>query len=219
MREIADCLPDGGDWCTLEKAQTMASLVVGLRPRVVCEIGVWMGGSLIPTALAVRAVQCLEHEGRTGTKQRKVVAIDPWSVVDSCAGQAPEDQAWWSGVDHEVAYQAFVARVAKHGLESLCEVVRARSDDAPIPPIVDLLHVDGNHADQAVKDVGRFARVVPVGGVLVLDDVRWSGGHVARAHELARSLGFVDLYPMDTGVVMQRTSLTHLTETMARSGS
>lgn len=207
MREIAGCLREGGEWCTLEKAQTLACIVVGLRPRTTCEIGVWMGGSLIPIGLAVRAVQAMEHDARTARQQRRIVAIDPWSAADSCEGQAPDDAAWWGGVDHEEAHRAFLARVSRHGLDSLCDVVRARSDEADVPTVIDLLHVDGNHAAQAVKDVSRFAPSVPLGGVLVLDDVGWAGGHVGRAHRLARVLGFADLYPLGTGVVMQRTEL------------
>ncbi len=230
MTDIARCLPEGGDWCSLEKAQSLAALVVGLRPRVVCEIGVWMGGSLVPMLLAMRAVELLEHEAmdvdaavrrasrtqgpdeeaaaahaaKFTSVRRRVVAIDPWSAPASCEGQGSEDAAWWSTVDHDEALRVLLARISRHGVAALCEVVRERSDVAQVPPRIDLLHVDGNHADQAMRDVQRFAGAVPVGGILVLDDVEWRGGHVARAHEHARATGFVDLYPVDTGIVMQR---------------
>lgn len=199
MTEVRDTLAEGGDWCTATKAQTLAALVVGLRPRVIVEIGVWMGGSILPLLFAARAVRELD-----GQSPARVVAIDPWSKDDSCAGQAGADAEWWAMVSHEDAYQAFIARLEKHGLADACEVTRSRSDDAAVPERIDLLHVDGNHADQAIRDVERFAPAVAVGGILVLDDLNWHGGHVQRARDAARALGFVDLYPLDTGVVMKR---------------
>lgn len=204
MAEVRDHLPEGGDWCSLEKAQTLASLVAGLRPRVVLEIGVWMGGSLVPMAIALRVLGELDAAARREVVPRRAIAVDPWSAAESCADQTPIDAAWWRSVDHDAALARFTTRVAKHRLTSLVEVVRCPSDRAPVPPSIDLLHVDGNHADQARRDVERFAPSVPPGGILVLDDLDWSGAHVRRGHDLAIALGFRDLFPLGCGVVMQR---------------
>ena len=133
MSDIARCLPEGGDWCDLDKACTLASLVIGLRPRVVCEIGVWMGGSLIPMVLALREIRDLDlAQGREPTS-RRAVAIDPWAATESVAGQDQENVSWWGSVDHDAAMRAFVARLDRHGLVDLCEVVRLPSDLAPVP--------------------------------------------------------------------------------------
>lgn len=204
MREIAERFSDGGDWCSLEKAQTLAAIVVGLRPRLVCEIGVWMGGSLVPMAMGLRALDHLDRAQGREPVARRVVGVDPWSAQESCAGQAEVDKSWWGTVDHEAAMLVFLARLERHGLREYCEVVRCSSDDAIVPPSIDLLHVDGNHAEQATRDVARFAPRVPAGGILVLDDLSWAGDHVRRAQDLARELGFCTLYPLGTGVVMQR---------------
>ena len=204
MSDIDRCLPEGGNWCGLEKAHTMAALVIGLRPRVICEIGVWMGGSLIPMTLALRALRDLEREAGRDPIARKAIAIDPWAPAASCAGQDPDNVSWWGSVDHDAAMRAFLARLDEHQLRDLCEVVRMSSDDAPVPNSIDILHVDGNHADQARRDVERFAPAVPPGGILVLDDLAWSGDHVRRALDLAVDLGFSELYPLGTGVVMRR---------------
>ena len=197
LAQIEICLPEGGQWCSLEKAQTLAALIVGLRPRTVVEIGVWMGGSLVPMLLALKY-------NRAG----RAIAIDPWSPDASRAGEAPENAQWWGSIDHELALRTFADRLAKHDVASYCEVWRQRSDDATPPAPIDLLHVDGNHSDQAVRDVLRFAPGVRGGGILVLDDVGWIGGHVSRALEHARSLGFTELYPLGTGIVLQRGVFT-----------
>ena len=204
MREIASVYREGGEWCALDKAQGLAALVIGLRPKVACEIGVWMGGSLIPIALAMRTIGQLEDANGFAVTRRRVIAIDSWSPAESTVGQEGADADWWRTVDHEEAMRAFLARLDRHGLEDLCRVVRAPSSDAEVPDSIDLLHVDGNHADQAIRDVVRFAPAVPEGGILVLDDLDWRGGYVRGARAAAMELGFVDLYPLGSGVVMQR---------------
>lgn len=197
MKQLLDVierdLPAGGDWCTLLRAHTLAAIVVGLRPRIVLEIGVFRGGSLIPMALACK------YNG-TG----KVIAIDPWSAEASIAGETEKNAAWWSTVNHEAIYQGFIERVNRHELASFVEIWRTRSDDARPPDVIDLLSIDGNHTEQATRDVMRYCPHVRLGGIAVLDDVEWEGGGVAAGVDKARAMGFVDLYPLDKGIVMQR---------------
>ena len=204
MDEIAGTYQEGGDWCSLEKAQTLAAIVVALRPAVICEIGVWMGGSLIPMAMALRTLREIDDSAGRVLESHRVIAIDAWSPEASCVGQGDRDAVWWASVDHEAALETFRRRLTQHRVAGLCEVVRARSDNAQVPARIDLLHVDGNHAEQALRDVQRFAPSVPVGGILVLDDVAWQGGHVRRAYESAIRGGFRAMYPLGTGTVMQR---------------
>ena len=195
--EVEEALPEGGDWCSLEKAMALVTLVVGLRPRVVVELGVWMGGSAIPMAIALR------HLG-----SGKIVAVDAWSPAASMAGMEEVNAKWWGekvgAAGHDNAFQAFTDRIKKHKLGTRCLARRQRTDEAPVPALIDLLHHDANHGPQAVADIERWAPSVRVGGILVLDDVHWTGGHVERALEVAVGLGFVELYRLGTGCVMQR---------------
>lgn len=194
LAEIERTLPDGGNWCSLEKAQTLASLVIGLRPRTIVEIGVWMGGSAVPMLLALKKLGA----GR-------LVAIDPWDPAASVAGEAPDNVKWWGGTDHGRAHARFLERMAELDVSSYCEVLHRRSDDVePSYYDIDILHVDGNHTEQATRDIKRFCPAVRTGGIAILDDVNWAGGGVARGVELARSMGFVELYPLGTGIVMHR---------------
>ena len=204
MAEITAVLKDGGEWCDLEKAHVLAAIVLALRPRVVCEIGVWMGGSLVPIALALRTLRDLDVQAGRDPVRRRAIAIDPWSREASCLGQEGADEAWWASVDHDVAFAAFRARLEKHDLVEIVDVVRVRSDDAPVPDSVGLLHIDGNHSEQAIRDVVRFAPRVTSGGILVLDDLSWRGDHVRQARGLAEAMGFRELYPLGTGIVLRR---------------
>ncbi len=193
LSEIERVLPDGGEWCVLEKATTLAALIVGLRPALVVEIGVFSGGSLIPMLLA------LKHVGRG-----RAIAIDPWAASASVVGMSGANEAWWSTVDHDAILRKFIGRMEVLDVGRLCDVWRKPSDDCDPPAAIDLLHVDGNHSDQAIRDVERYAPNVPIGGMLILDDLNWEGAGVLGAHALALRLGFVDLYPLDLGIVMQR---------------
>lgn len=196
--EVERVLPEGGDWCSLEKAMALVALVVSLRPRVVVELGVWMGGSAIPMAIALRELGF-----------GKLVAVDAWSSEASISGQRGANAQWWGetigAAGHELAFQTFVSRLKRHGIHGgRCVVHRQSTIEATVPEVIDVLHHDANHGPQVVGDIERWAPAVRLGGFLVLDDLNWEGGHVQRALELALELGFVELYRLGTGCVMQR---------------
>lgn len=187
-------------WCSLEKATTLASIILALRPQVVVELGVWMGGSALPMAIALSAV---------GAGQ--LVAVDAWSVQASVLGQEADHLKWWGETmgegGHEEAYQTFVKKLVKHSIPSeRCRVVRQGTDEAAVPPIIDVLHHDANHGPQAVADIERWAPSVRVGGLLIIDDLDWPGGHVVRARDRALRMGFVEIYALDKGCVLQRVT-------------
>ena len=191
---------DAGDtWCTEEKAHALAALVVALRPSLVVELGVWRGASLLPMLFA------LEH-----VERGRAVAIDPWQTAASIAGETSANAEWWSKAvgetGHEAAYGDFISRVKRWELAHRCSVIRARSDDVDASTLqgIGLLHIDGNHSDQAVRDVERFGPSVIASGIVVFDDVAWEGGHVERAKTISMRMGFRELYTLGTGCVMQR---------------
>jgi len=199
--EVETTLPEGGDWCSLEKALSLVTLIVGLRPSMVVELGVWMGGSAIPIAIALR------HLGFG-----KLLAVDAWAREASVAGQENANAQWWGETigasGHNRAFETFVGRLKKHGIrKASCMVRRQRTDEAEVPAMIDILHHDANHGPQAVADIERWAPSVRVGGVLVIDDLNWEGGHVQRARDVAIEMGFVELYKLGTGCVMQRVRL------------
>lgn len=200
-REVEDAAPEGGDWCSPDKAVQLASLVLEHRSQVVVELGVWKGGSAIPIAIALRHL---------GTGQ--LFAVDAWSVEASVAGQEGVNATWWQSVGvegHDRALRSFQQRLEKHAIESdRCTVVHQRTCEAAVPPVIDILHHDANHGPQVVADIERWAPAVRANGFLILNDLGWSGGHVQRAHARALELGFVDQYPLGTGCVMQRVRVT-----------
>lgn len=193
--QIAASHPDKA-WTSLEKAQALAAIVVALRPSVGVEIGVWQGDSLMGPLLAMK------HVG-----VGKMIAIDSWAASASVIGETEANAKWWGETvgqaGHDDALRIFIGKLDKNELSGICEIWRRRSDEVT-PPACQFLHIDGGHTEQAVRDATRFAPMVDVGGILVFDDLHWDGAYVERAHELAQAMGFVDLYELGTGVVMQR---------------
>lgn len=186
----------GQGWCTPEKGNELALAVLKTKASVVVEIGVFFGSSLLPMAMA-----CAEQ------KHGIVWAIDPWSKEAAIEGYDGANADWWGNkVDLESVYQTFLSHLKTQGVEQYVKVVRARSDDVEPPDEIDLLNVDGQHTDQASRDVERYASRVKMNGFCYMDDVDGWNGAPARAVEKLLKLGFVKIFNRDTGAMFQRIS-------------
>jgi predicted O-methyltransferase YrrM len=198
FQRINEVVPTLQGWCELEKAHALAAAVITLRPRVCVEIGVFAGRSLIPLAMALKAVN-----------GGAVYAIDPWTKEAATEGYDGANAEWWASVDLERVYANFLGSVNQLQLGGHVIVQRAKSDAVEPPDEIDLCHIDGQHTDQATRDARRFASRVRVGGLCFLDDIAWSNGNgtkVASALDVLFELGFVELYRVGTGAVFQRVS-------------
>ena len=177
-------------WCELPKALELAAAVVALKPLLIVELGVWGGKSLIPMALACQAV------GRG-----VVMAVDPWSPVASCEGYDAVNARWWGAQDHERVYRDFIGHLDRLDLRTRVDVWRGRSDEVDVPMGIGLLHIDGQHSEQAARDVARWAHRVHLGGLVCMDDLEWTVDgvpHVAHAVQSLLSLGFMKLHQTKT---------------------
>lgn len=196
LQKIIETNPQLHGWAELDKAITLASIVVAYKPKTIVEIGVWGGRSLIPMALACKAV------GK-GT----VIGIDPWSPVVSAQGQVSEqDKQWWGDKNHEMVYQHFASFVSKLGLEAWTSIRRMKSDDFKESLEIGLLHIDGNHGPQAIADTEHFCPMIPVNGICILDDLHWHGDSVLTSEKWLLEHGFIKLFPLGTGAVYFRKS-------------
>lgn len=181
-------------WCDLEKANTLAAMILAMRPKLIVEIGIFGGRSFIPMAMAAQLIGA------------KVVGIDPWDRGASLEGM--EDAAnleWWSKLDHEQIYQGFMENLRKFGVDKAVTILKQRSDDVDLKDwVIDLLHIDGSHEETAYRDTTRYAARIPVGGIVVCDDVNWVSGAPKRGVEWLLKKGFRQLYALGTGAVFQR---------------
>lgn len=173
-------------WCPLQKALDLAAVIIAFRPKKTVEIGVYGGKSLLPMALVCEAIDA-----------GVVIGIDPWSPAASAEGYTGDNASWWGRLDHEGIYRSFTENVKRLGVHNRVAIERAKSDDAAVPVDIDLLHVDGQHTEQATRDVKRFGANVRIGGLVCMDDLGWQNdgvAHVSQAVDALLALGFIELH-------------------------
>src|SRR4051812_20298701 len=156
----------------------MGSLIAGedLRPAV--EIGVHRGRSLVALAVAERAVG-----GHAWGIDPYVLRAYPDRTMGGAAPAGVEE--WLREHDFDAAHDDALRAIAGNRLEGSCTLLRLTSADAAPrfgPGTIGLLHVDGNHSEDAVRDdLERYLPRVRPGGIVVVDDISW--GSVRRAAE------------------------------------
>lgn len=153
-------------WCSPEKACAMADLIVEVEPKLCVEIGVFGGRSLIPQGLALNWV------GNGGV----VYGIDPWSKMEGADGDTDEaNKAWWEALDINAIHDYAVKNIWDMDLQRRCVLVRAPSYACyELFRDIDILHIDGNHADpSARRDVTLYVPRVRPGGYVWFDDANW----------------------------------------------
>lgn len=192
--QIEELVPKLDGWCIPSKACDFAAFILAFRPEVSVEVGVWGGRGTLSMALAHRFIA-----------RGRVIAIDPWSAEASVIGQAAVDAQWWGNQSmHDQVYAKFLKDIDQLNLQGWIEVQKKKSADAALPPVIHFAVIDGNHAEEAIADVDRIAPRVPVGGVIYLDDLQWTGGAVGRAADNLKGMGFTTLFERDQGAFFQR---------------
>lgn len=156
-------------WCSERKAGILMDMILFARPTTVVEIGVFGGKSLIPMALALK------------TNGKGIIyGIDPWDRAASTQGVIEEThKKWWGEVDHIGILQGFISKIDQFGLRKQIIIIKTTSAAAAPIPDIDILHIDGNHSDEAsYLDVTKWVPLVKSGGWIVFDDIGWSDNQI-----------------------------------------
>lgn len=196
FKQLEAIIPPLPGWATVEKAQTLAMLVVALRPEISCEVGLFGGRSFFGLALAHKTIG---HGMAYG--------IDPWDIRAATEGYTGGNKEYWSDMKMDAIQSDFMATLKRLELESVTKILKQKSDDVTPPKNLGLVHLDGQHTEQAIRDVNRFAPNVKRGGLVVMDDLSWANDGdkpVLRAVDELKKLGFVDLYAVDDWAVFKR---------------
>lgn len=192
-QRIEALIPTMGGWCTVQRAQDLALAVLKLKAKTVVEIGTFEGRGFLSMAMALK-------EQGFGIAW----AVDPWTNAAAVEGYDKVNADWWGSIDLEAVYQRFLGHVEKQGVKDYVKVVRQKSDDVTPPEVIDVLVVDGQHTEQAVRDVEKFASRVRPMGLVYVDDIEWSSLGPKHAVEKLLTMGFVKLFDRDTGAMFER---------------
>lgn len=179
-QEILVAISGMEGWCSNEKALAMAELILEQRPKLIVELGVFGGKSLVPQAIALRAT------GVDGL----IIGIDPWKKDAALEGDnGPDNDAWWSNVDLHHIHRRCIEEVWNNDLDRWCVVIRAKNDrclrlaDNYGIDNIDILHIDANHSEiTSCNDVINWVPRVRSGGYVWIDDADWPS--TAKAREL-----------------------------------
>ena len=134
---ISDQFPKMGGWCDAEKGFQIGKLVLDSKPQKIAEVGVFEGKSTLALAKACKM-------NGSGT----VYAIDSWKKEDCIDDEVAANQEWWSTLDLDGHYEAFVGHTVRAQVVKNIQFCRMSSWDASrFLPDMDMVHIDANHAE------------------------------------------------------------------------
>ena len=180
---VERAIPPLHGWTSVDKGARMAELVVVTGARRSAELGVFGGRGTISLAI-----------GHEALGDGEVLAVDPWERAASLEGEnAPENDDWWSKLDHDEIYRSFVHAVDDTGVGRWCRVMRTRSAEAVraiADGSIDVLHQDSNHSEAiSTAEVEQWTPKIAPGGLWIADDTDWAT--TRRAQARLGELGFV----------------------------
>jgi radical SAM superfamily enzyme YgiQ (UPF0313 family)/glycosyltransferase involved in cell wall biosynthesis/predicted O-methyltransferase YrrM len=146
-------------WFSNEQALT--AILEALQPRMVCEIGSWMGASArcFANAPSVKRVACVDHWDRSRVEKYKP-GIHPEHLMNNMYEQFMAN-AVHSGTDQKIC----PVRLESEAAADYCEKANLRFD---------LIYVDGDHTSVGARaDILKWAPLLSNGGYLCGDDWAW----------------------------------------------
>jgi hypothetical protein len=186
---IEACIVSLHGWTSVDKGLRLAELVVIARASLSVELGVFGGRGTIAMAI-----------GHEALGRGCVVAVDPWERAASLEGtNAPENDAWWGGIDHEAIYQGFLKALTDCRVDSFCRVMRQRSAVAAeefAAGSITVLHQDSNHSEAvSTAEVELWTPKLREGGYWVADDTDWATTAQAQRLLVEKRFAIVEEHP------------------------
>jgi hypothetical protein len=187
-------------WCTAEKSNKIIDCVLeacGEKDSPICvEIGVYGGKSLIPFGAALKELG-----------KGKVYGIDPWTNQDALVGyDHPNHQQFWGTVDLNKMHNICVEAIDELKLNDYVSLIVGSSNNVEVIENIDVIHIDGQHTEQLIRDINKYAVNVVVGGYCFVDDVGWSE-ETKKSIPLMKQLGFELQEDINGCYLYKRTNL------------
>jgi len=163
QQELENVLSSLDGWCSTEKARALCNLVEEIKPKLILELGVFGGRSLVPMAITQKNIQC-------GIS----VGIDHWSYQSSLEGDdIGDDVEYWKNLNYQSIMYECISGINRYGLDN-CGILRMKSQDAYSMfgnESIDILHQDGNHSEYInCLEVELYMPKLRSGGYWISDD-------------------------------------------------
>lgn len=153
--------PDYRDLCSNYCKQGLFNLIKSKKPKLIIELGSFMGGSAIFMAQSVDA-NC------------KVYCVDEWTG----------EGVWLDPVELKrfgpIFYQQFLSNVVHSGVQDKIVPFRMSTSQAAglLDVKADIIYVDADHTEEsAYNDVMLWYPKLAPGGVICGDDYTWQPAH------------------------------------------
>jgi len=174
---MTNTLPVVAGWCSDAKRSYLVDWINLHHPKLIVELGVYGGSSLLPMALAAK-----EYGG-------KVIGVDPWSTPACLEGmESPENKEWWAKHSQlQSVRREFFVQVRRLLLHQTIQAYELTSDKAApyfAPDSIDLLSIDGNHGPPAVQDGILYLPKLRSGALIACDDTDWEEGGVQYVRQM-----------------------------------
>lgn len=163
---IETYIPPLEGWSRPDRCCEMAELVIDIKPKVVCEIGVFGGRGTIAQGFALRE----------NSNQGHIYGIDPWKLEYAIEGEWSENQNWWrNNIDLDDIHKRCMHAIWAHNLDQWVTIIRAASQHCfKLFPRIDILTIDGSHTEEAsFRDARLYVPNVVSGGYIWADDADW----------------------------------------------
>lgn len=193
---------DTGGGCQIPKAALMAKLAIDNDLKTFVEIGVYRGRSFFPMAKAMQI---------TGGH---AYGIDPYTNEDAYEDAVPAEleaavRIFFEETDFPSIYPEVISFQEVSGLSSCSTILKTTSSEAARFFIenklsIDMLHIDGNHDYQAVKDdLENYFPLIKKDGFIVLDDTNWASVRGVLNESLARNVSC--FFASETFTILQKS--------------
>ena len=151
---------DGQGW--FHNAVALGALIDEIQPKVVIEVGSWLGQST-----RWIANQCLVYH--SNLRDVRVLAVDTWRG-------SPQESVHMQDPRLPTLFQRFLSNTIHAGLQDVIVPIRMESTEASqaLKVEADLIYIDAAHDEDSVYDdiMNWFCKLKP-GGVMCGDDITW----------------------------------------------
>lgn len=149
-------------WCPHTKAIRLYDLVLEHKPKIIVEIGVYGGRSLVALAEAAQVTNST------------VIGVDPYSVVEMQQHHLDGSEIEFTPPDLKAIMKEATDAILHYKDVALLEMTSAQAFESFPYREVDFLHLDGNHSSYAVlNDLNMWSRKLAPNAIVIMDDINW----------------------------------------------